>query len=219
MRKSVVSSELRSREILLPGFEWSPVGGRVGSRSRRWVPVWSGVGLPAPAPAVVPSVAAACGSVLLLSSPAFLSAVASGRCPVALSLASFRWPLRSAVLGSLLRVLASSRVRSFVASPVCRPAVRAFVRSALASLGFSVSGRFLSCPALASSFLARGASSVFVPSFFCVGVSSRAVVAALWSLSRCLRWLSSQSRGLVSCPPALRGLVACLALVLLPLAV
>lgn len=221
VRSSRVSSVLRGVVLLLPGFSWSPAGGRVGSASRRWVPVWSGVGLPsAPAPvAPVAPVASACGSALFLSSAPFLSAVASGSCPVALSLRVFRWPLRSAVLGSLVRVLASPRVRSFVvSSPACRSAVSAFVRAAVASLGFSVSGRFASRRAAVSSFCLRLARSASVPSFFVSGVSSSALVAAFRSLSRCLRWLSSRSPVVASCPPALRGLLSRLVFLLLPLA-
>lgn len=228
-RSSVVSSALRGSVLLLPGFAWSPAGGAVGSRSRRWVPVWSPALLPSPRPvapvppvssSAVAAVASRFGSLLFVSSPVFLSAVASGRCPVALSLRSFsRWPLRSAVLASLVRVLASPRVRAFVASPACRPAVRSFCVAALASLGFGVSGRFLSRFSAASAFLAVRSLPGLVPPFFCVGVSSRAVVAALSSLARCLRWLGRRSSSLVFCPPALRPLVARLASVLLPLAV
>lgn len=230
VRSGVVSSVVRGSVLLLPGFAWSPVSSRgVGSRCRRWVPVWSPALLPSPRPVpspspvppVVASGASGSGSVLFLSSPAFLSAVSSGRCPVALSLSVFsHWPLRSAVLGSLCRVLASSRVRSFLASPVARPAVRSFCVAALSSLGFGVSGRFLSRLSSASEFLLafRSAFAV-VPSFRCVGVSSRALVSALVSLSRCLRWLSRRSGRLVSCPLALRALVARLAFLLLPVAV
>lgn len=232
VRSSVVSSVLRGSVLLLPGFAWSPAGGRVGSRSRRWVPVWSPALLPSPrpvapsAPVAVSSVASGAsasssGSLLFLSSSPFVSAVSSGRCPVAVSLSVFsRWPLRSAVLGSLLRVLSSSRVRSFVVSPACLPAARSFVRAGLASLGFSVSGRFLSRRSLALSRLGAlraGLVSGRVPSFFVVGVSSRALVSAFSALARCLWWLGRRSSRAVFCPPALRGLVWALCWLLLPL--
>lgn len=226
VRSSRVRSSASSSVLLLPGFSFAVCGGG-------WlVPFWSvparvgvaPVAAPAPAPAPAPvapvaPVASACGSVLFLSSSPFLSAVASGSCPVALSLRVFRWPVRSAVLGSLVRVLASPRVRSFVASsPACRAAVSSFVRSAVASLGFSVSGRFASCRSAVSSFCLRLARSASVPSFFVSGVSSSALVAAFRSLSRCLRWLSRRSPVVASCPPALRPLLASLVFLLLPLA-
>lgn len=222
-RSSVVSSSLRSSVLLLPGFAWSPAGGRVGSRGRRWVPVWSPALLPSrPRPVVAAPVlpaASSSGSLLFLSSPVFLSAVSSGRCPVSVALSVFpRWPLRSAVLGALVRCLASPRVRSFLCSAVGRPVVRSFLRAGLRSLGFSVSGRFLGCPSRAASFLASfrvGVAVASVPPFRPVGVSSFALVRALSSLSRCLGWLFRRGS---FCPPALRGLVAGLCWLLLPLA-
>lgn len=225
-RSPRVRSSRVSSVLLLPGFVFASCG-------RGWsVPVWSvpspaPVSLSAPVPASAPaplpapvapvSSASVSGSLLFLSSPAFVSAVSSGRCPVSVALSVFRWPLRSAVLGSLVRVLASRFVRSVVSSsPSVRSAARGFARVAVSALGFSVSGRF-SSPAC-SRFLARLAvSSPVPPSFWCSGVSSGALLRAFRSLSSCLRWLSARAPFGRACPPALRPLLARLVWSLLPL--
>lgn len=158
---------------------------------------------------VLPS-ASVSGSALFLSSPAFLSPVASGACPVAVSLSVFRWPVRSAVLLSCLRALSSWRVRSAVAGgAVPRGVLSGFVRSALVALGFSCSGRFLSPRARSRlvAFLGScGCRSVVVPAFPVVRVLPSALCSAFSSLSRCLAWLSRRASpsGRVGCPPALR---------------
>lgn len=151
------------------------------------------------------------GSRLFLSSSLFLRPVAAGRCPVSVCLSAFGgWPVRSAVLLSLCRVLSSFRVWSALwPSPAFRRARLACLRAGWRALGL---------PALRGLAGSGGVSpavwwrvcrfvpvvpSGLVPSFFVVGVSSRAVVSALSSLARCLRWLVSRSSALVPCPPAL----------------
>ena len=76
------------------------------------------------------------GSVLMLSSPAFVRAVLSGVCPVSLALASFpRWCLRSSLLGALC---AAGRAGVFHSTDFI-PVIRSFLSVALPSLGLSPS--------------------------------------------------------------------------------
>ena len=149
-------------------------------------------------PALSASVA---GSALFLSSPAFLSAVASGVCPVSLCLRVFSWPVRSAVFLALLRVCSAPAVLRSVP----RGLLASFCRVALASLGF----RGGSVPV----FLAGFASPV-VPVFSGV-CSSRSVCSAFSSLSSCLSWLLSFRGGRRGCPSACRGALAALVSVVL----
>lgn len=170
-----------------------------------------------PRSAVAP--ASSCGSRLWLSSPAFLAAVRAGACPVSLCLRVFRWPVRSALLGALAVGFLSRRVREVLCSAAFRPVLVSFVRSALAALGFSVSGRWLSRAPAAASFLSRVASGswgCFPPELFRAvrvsgGFSSSALFAAFRALSRCLSWLASRSAVGRGCPPALRGGLAVVA--------
>lgn len=186
---------------------------------------------PAPAPAPAPlgsfawfsgvspveglSGASACGSAAFLVSPSFRSAVAGGACPVSLSLSSFAWPLRSAVLWSLVVVCSRPAGFAFLASPACVSASRLFLRRALSALGFSVSGRCWGSPSAserACAFLARRSVPLPRPFSSLRGVaSSSAVVSALGALSRCLFWLSRRSSAPVFCPGALRPALASLA--------
>lgn len=204
MRSSIIRRRLVGVQMLLPGFELSPCrGGFVPVCCSSWLLV-----LRSCQPSGTVPCGAAAGSALLLSSSSFVAAVAGGACPVGLALASFsHWPLRSAVLLSLLRVLSSPRVRSAVlAGAVPRGLLVSFCRAGLSSLGFSVSGRFASRPDAVRRFLSRF-SPVAVPSFFVVSVSSRALCSAFSSLVRCLSWLSSRGSG---CPGALRPALAAL---------
>lgn len=191
-------------QLLLPGFEWSPVN----PNSKKRVAVWCFCFCPAPRvasspvpapdcplPALPPSRAFA-GSRLFLSSPAFLSRVASGACPVGLSLSVFSWPVRSAVLLSLLRVLSSPRVFGAVGFlPGIRPVLSRFLAVGLRALGVS-----------SLSGLSRFAPPV-VPSFPVVSVRVSSLFAAFSSLSRCLAWLLR--RGCL-CPSSLRPALASL---------
>lgn len=156
--------------------------------------------LPAPSAPSAPSVSSS-GSALFLLSPAFLSAVASGRCPVSLCLSVFRWPVRSAVLLSLLRVSCAPAVLR--ALP--RSLLLSFVRVGLASLGFR--GVFRpSAPLPALRFLG-GCPVASVPSFSGVCRAS-SVGAGFASVGRCLSWLLRSGRGCPgACRPALAGLL------------
>lgn len=176
-----------------------------------------------PAVASSPSVFSAfgAGSALWLSSPAVVSAVRSGVCPVSLALRVFRWPVRSAVLWALWAALSSPRCASL---GVPRSLLAAFVRACLGALGWrfsavrSVSWRVRGAfrGSSVGAFLSSRSCSVALPSSalswaVSAGFSSSAVVAALRSVVRCLGWLASRSSGAVSCPPALRPALASVA--------
>ena len=139
-----------------------------------------------------------CGSVLLLSSPAFVSAVLAGECPVSLALASFPgWPLRSGVLGALC---AAGRFGALAG--VDRSSLRSFVAVASSALGVSSPSGLVACWA--------GGALPPLPSWFSspsVRFSASAVRSALARVFSCLRWLGRSGRG---CPPACRPLLACL---------
>ena len=139
-----------------------------------------------------PSPTADFGSVLSLAS------IPSGNCPVAVSLSRFSWPVRSAVLVSLLLALRSRRSRGLALPPALVALRSSFLSAAVASLGFSVSCWLDNCRSLASSFVIPPC----VPSFSFFSLS--AVVSAVSSLSRCLSWLVSRG----GCPPALRPVLA-----------
>ena len=204
---------------------------RFGSRRAFWAVVsvagglWPvvfvrrGGGGGSPRPAVWS--ASGAGSALWLSSPAVVSAVASGACPLSLALRVFRWPVRSAVLWALASALGSGAFR------VSSSLLASFVSAGLSALGWRFSGgrgvpagfgrgravsSFLRVrcgvvPACVSAW--AGSASFSVP----------AVVSALRSLVRCLGWLASRSSGRVSCPPALRpALSACVGVALSVLA-
>lgn len=149
------------------------------------------------------------GSVLLLSSPAFASAVAGGACPVALASASFpRWCLRSGLVGALCLAGRAGALRAGVSRAGLAPVLRSFLSVALPSLGVSSS---LSSPALWPSLV----------SVWSVGVPPRpawasrrgvrwglfGVAAAFRRLSSCLSWLLRRGG---RCPGAVRPLLACL---------
>ena len=146
------------------------------------------------------------GSVLMLSSPAFVRAVLSGVCPVSLALASFpRWCLRSALLGALC---AAGRAGVFHSTDFI-PVIRSFLSVALPSLGLSPSAS----PAVIihglSSYGAGGAcpsrpSWVGSPS---VKFDVSAVRSALSRVTSCLATLSCRGNG---CPSACRPLLASL---------
>lgn len=177
--------------------------------------LWSALGLP-PVPGL-PG-ASGSGSAVWLLAPGVLSAVAAGRCPVSLALEAFSaWPLRSAVLWALFVVLRSPAGVAFVRSAACRPVAVAFVRSALSSLGFSVSGRWFAGRSVAAlRFLSRRSVALPAPFAALSGSGSRAaVVSALSALSRCLRFVALRSSSRVSCPRALRPALASLASLLL----
>lgn len=195
-----------------------------------------GGGSPAPVPAGLS--ASLCGSVGLFSSPAFVSAVAGGACPVSVASSVFSaWPLRSGVLWALFVALRSPRVRSFVLSSAVRPSVVAFVRAGVASLGFASLGRAWSFSAVPPSVVGAGPvpgsgagralgfvlgrcpSSVPAPVAACspVAVSSSALLRVLVSLRRCLWSLSRRSSGRVFCPGACRPALASVLRVLLAL--
>lgn len=148
------------------------------------------------------------GSVLLLSSPAFVGAVRGGACPVSLALASFpRWCVRSGLLGALCLAGRAGALRAGVARAGFAPVLRSLLSVGLRSLGLSPSlgGRalFSAC----SRFWVGGvvppvpswAGAAFVR-WELFGVRS-----ALARLVSSLRWLVR--RGGV-CPPACRPLLA-----------
>ena len=151
--------------------------------------------MPVPVAPVLPPASGA-GSALFLSSPAFLSAVASGVCPVSVCLSVFRWPVRSAVLLVLLRVCAAPAVLRAVP----RSVLVSFCSAGLASLGFR--GAFLSCPPASVVRFLGGFSVPPLPRFSGVCRAS-AVSSAFSALSRCLSWLGGRG-----CPPACRGALA-----------
>lgn len=174
-------------------------------------------------PSAVPSVFSASGggSVLWLSSPAVVSAVASGVCPLSLALRVFRWPVRSAVLWSVWAALSSPRL---ALAGVPRPLLASVARAALWALGWRFSAvrsvRGLCRGAFRGSsvgaFLAARSCSVALPAVAlswaaAASFSSSALVAALRALVRCLGWLAARSGGRVSCPPALRPALASVA--------
>lgn len=160
--------------------------------------------LPVPVEPVVS--ASGAGSRLFLLSSSFRAVLAQGACPVSFLLSVFRWPVRSALLLCLCRVFLSVPDALAV---VPRSVRVSFLRSALSSLGFSVSGRVN--PKRAVVWLrSRSLLSCPVPEFHGV-VQSSALVSALASLSRCLRWLSARSVLGCGCPPALRPAVGLLA--------
>ncbi len=188
-----------------------------------WRPRGGGGGGRRPAVASSSSVFSAfgAGSALWLSSPAVVSAVRSGVCPVSLALRVFRWPVRSAVLWALWAALSSPRCASL---GVPRSLLAAFVRACLGALGWrfsavrSVSWRVRGAfrGSSVGAFLSSRSCSVALPSSalswaVSAGFSSSAVVAALRSVVRCLGWLASRSSGAVSCPPALRPALASVA--------
>lgn len=163
--------------------------------------------------------ASGAGSVLWLASPAVVSAVAGGACPVSLALSVFRWPVRSAVLWSLWAGLLRSRVGGF--SGVPSGVLSSFLREALRALGWRFSASRGVPPRFSRSCVVRdflrlrfGVAPVSALAFLrpSVSFSSSAVVSGLRSVSRCLAWLSARSAGRVSCPPALRPALASLAL-------
>lgn len=166
---------------------------------------------------------AASGSAVLLVSPGFRAAVAAGECPVSLALSSFSWPLRSAVLWSLGVVLCRPAGAAFVASPRVRPVAVACLWDCFSSLGFRVPAWGASRAGVARrvssawDFLARRGSGGLPAAFSSLRGSARggAVVSALSSVSRCLRWLARRSGRRVFCPGALRPAVVFLASCLL----
>lgn len=155
------------------------------------------------------------GSLLSLSLPAFRSAVAAGRCPLRLSLGSFSWPLRSAVLWSLFAVLGSGRVAFVVGGGAFRAPALSFLVAGLRSLGFRSFA-----PSLVGSVAWRAAAlrflvvrcGVAVPSSVS-SLSGRVSLAGLSAvfpaLSSALSVLAVRSSSRVSCPPALRPALSC----------
>lgn len=150
------------------------------------------------------------GSVLLLSSPAFVSAVRGGACPVSLALGSFpRWCLRSGLLGALCLAGRAGALRAGVARVGLAPVLRSFLSVALPSLGLSAS--------LPSSVLWRGLSSFWSggavpprPSWSgasWVRWELFGLRSAFSALSGSLGWLRRRGG---ACPPACRPLLACL---------
>lgn len=172
-------SSLRRRGVSVAPFLRPPVGG---------------------VPGVVPASPSCSGSVLLLSSPSFVSAVLGGACPVSLSLACFRWPLRSAVVGSLCVA-----GRCGVFSRVPRSVLAGVLASCCLSLGFRlpVSGGLWG--RLASVW---GGGVPPLPAWVGCPVvfSVPAVVRGLVAVGRCCSWVARRG----GCPPAVRPLVACL---------
>lgn len=154
---------------------------------------------------------------LLLSNEAFLRSVASGSCPVRLSLSSYRWPVRSAVLGSLFKCFLSHRVRAVVTGEGFKPVVVRFVKAALRSLGFT--GFKLSRQSICNAglFVSKGFTGCSWPEMKIVRVSSHALFVAFVSLSRCLDWLCSPTSGGRGCPSSLRPILCGLVLSLLPI--
>lgn len=180
------------------------------------------------------------GSRLFLGSPAFLSAVGAGSCPVSVLSSVFRWPVRSAVLLGLARVLSVAPCpRSGSGLPSASPVSLGGVVSGPLPPAFvsAVSGcvsalwRLLGFPALWGAGrvgLLRGwrlsarlsslpASPVPPFAFSPSSVSWPAVVSLLSSVSRCSWWLVRRSSAVVPCPPALRPAVVALLRVLLSL--
>lgn len=192
-----------SRAVLAPVASRSAVTRNVArairrSRALRALPVV------VPAPVVPP--ASLSGSRLFLLSTSFASVLRAGKCPLRFLLSVFRWPVRSALVLCLCRVFLS---RPDALLAVSRNVRVAFLRSALASLGYSVSG---ACPPrLALSWLCpRRENPSSVPLFS--GLASPAGLSdALSSLSRCLRWLSARTVAGKGCPPAIRSSLALLA--------
>lgn len=159
------------------------------------------------------------GSALWLSSPAVVSAVESGACPVSLALRVFRWPVRSAVLWSMWGALCTRAILS-----VPRSTLSAFIQTGLSALGWRYSPARSEIWRLKGSergssvlaFLRVRSHGALLPSIvqkWCQSASwsVSALRSALSSVTRCLSWLSQHSSGRVSCPPALRGaLSACI---------
>lgn len=192
---------MHGTQLLLPGFEWSPVSPNSRKRVAVWVYCYCPVEHSPEKTTQEKSLTTnACGSRLFLSSPAFLSRVAAGCCPVRLSLSVFHWPVRSSVLLSLLRVLSSPRVFGALSSPEHRPVLCAFLPVAVRALGFSGVFSVSAAARFASDF-----APVAVPSFRVLRVSLPAVLSAFASLSRCFGWLLRHG---TFCPWSLRPALA-----------
>lgn len=181
------------------------------------------------------------GSRLFLGSSAFLSAVGAGACPVSLLSSVFgAWPVRSAVLLGLARVLSVAScpcsgsglpsaspvslggVVSVPLPPAFVAAVSGCVSALWRLLGFPAlwgAGRvgFLRGRRLAARLSSLPASPVPPFAFSPSSVSWPAVVSLLSSVSRCSWWLVRRSSAVVPCPPALRPAVVALLRVLLSL--
>lgn len=210
------------RSPLCPRFAWRVL--RVSVRAVPPVPASSplpawlaGSALAGALPPLRPLPPASCGgSLLSLSLPSFLSAVAAGRCPLRLSLASFSWPVRSCVLWSLAAVLGSGRVAFVVGGGAFRAPALAFLVAGLRSLGFRsfapslVGSRAWRAAALRFLVFRCGCSVPPAVSSLSGCVSAAGLLAVFPALSAGLSRLSVRSRG-VSCPPALRpALSVCL---------
>ena len=152
------------------------------------------------------------GSVLLLSSPSFVSSVRSGACPVGLAFSAFpRWCVRSACVGSLCLAGGAGLFRR-----VPRSVRLSFLRLALPALGWvGALPPSRSClPSSVRAFCSRvWAGGVVPPRPWWAGSSAvrfslPSVVAGFRRLSSSLGWLARSGGGL--CPPAVRPLLACL---------
>lgn len=209
-------------------FSSRPFPGVVSSSSgdvvRRVFPLGGSVPSGAEAAALSSWVASCSGSVLLLSSPAFVSLVGAGRCPVSLAFSAFRrvgglsrwggggWPVRSACVGVLSL---AGRVGAF--SLLSSGLLRSFLASAVPSLGLRL-GRPLCSASSASSVLSAlwprlSAlwSGVVLPSppswVSSARFSLSGLSAGFSSLSGALSWLVGRSE---LCAPAVRPFLACL---------
>ncbi len=201
-----------------------PVSVSSGGVVRRVFPLGGSAPSGAEAAALSSWVASCSGSVLLLSSPAFVSLVGEGRCPVSLAFSAFRrvgglsrwggegWPVRSACVGAL-----SLAGRAGAFSLLSSGLLRSFLASAVPSLGLR-----LGCP-LCSALSASSAlsalwprlsalwSGVVLPSPPSWASSARfslsGLSAGFSSLSGALSWLVGRGE---LCAPAVRPFLACL---------
>lgn len=192
--------------------------------------------------AVVPFSPVFAGSRLFLGSPAFLGAVGAGSCPVSLLSSVFAaWPVRSAVLLGLARVLSVAPVPRGAGSglvpgavvpgglvpslpPSFVSAASSCVRALWRLLGFPAlwgAGRVGLLRSLRLSARLSSSPAAPVPpfAFSPSSVSWPAVCSLLSSLARCSWWLVRRSSAVVPCPPALRPAVVSLLRVLLSLGV
>ena len=202
----------------------APVSSSSGGVVRRRFPLGGSAPSGAESAALSSWVASCSGSVLLLSSPAFVSLVGEGRCPVSLAFSAFRrvgglsrwggggWPVRSARVGVL-----SLAGRAGAFSLLSSGLLRSFLASALPSLGLSL-GRPLcsrgSVSAVSAALWPRLSalwSGVVLPSPPSWASSARfslsGLSAGFSSLSGALSWLVGRGE---LCAPAVRPFLACL---------
>lgn len=202
----------------------APVSSLSDGVVRRRFPLGGSVPSGAEAASLSSWVASCSGSVLLLSSPAFVSLVQAGRCPVSLAFSAFQrvgglsrwggggWPVRSACVGVLSL---AGRVGAF--SLLSSGLLRSFLASAVPSLGLRLGVPLCSGVAASSALsslwprLSALWSGVVLPSPPSWASSARfslsGLSAGFSSLSGALSWLVQRSE---LCAPAVRPFLACL---------